>query len=204
MPIVVRPATRYDRASIAAALGRAFEDDPVMQHVLGRRVAVGHAMERMFAVIVGHFLRAGEGWTTEEHDGASLWGVPGHWKPDASEGARMAGPMARIVGLGGITHLRGYAALEHLHGVLAPEPHYYLGVLGTEPSRQGKGVGAALLEPVLERCDALGLPAYLESSKERNLPFYGRFGFRVCEEHRFGKVGPPVWPMLRDPRSPGG
>ncbi len=46
------------------------------------------------------------------------------------------------------------------------------------------------------------MPAYLESSKERNVPLYRRFGFEVIEEHR-SKVGsPPIWRMWREPRPP--
>ena len=56
-----------------------------------------------------------------------------------------------------------------------------------------------LLRPGLELCDREGLAAYLESSKESNLAFYGRFGFRVTDEVRMPGGGPPVWLMWRDP-----
>jgi GNAT superfamily N-acetyltransferase len=69
-------------------------------------------------------------------------------------------------------------------------------VLGTDPRYQGKGIGSALLAPVLEQCDAEGLPAYLESTKERNVPFYARHGFEVTESFRVGG-GPTVWGMWR-------
>jgi predicted GNAT family N-acyltransferase len=51
---------------------------------------------------------------------------------------------------------------------------------------------------VLELCDSERLPAYLESSKERNVDFYARHGFRVTSELRLPK-GPPMWPMWRSP-----
>jgi len=43
-------------------------------------------------------------------------------------------------------------------------------------------------------------PAYLESSKERNVTFYSRFGFRVTDEVRMPGGGPTVWLMWRDPQ----
>ena len=81
-------------------------------------------------------------------------------------------------------------------GAHPSDPHWYLGILGTDPVHQGCGVASALMEPTLERCDAAGFPAYLESSKQSNLPFYERHGFRVT-----GKVevhgGPTLWSMSR-------
>ncbi|HLK43152.1 MAG TPA: GNAT family N-acetyltransferase, partial [Thermoleophilia bacterium] len=74
-------------------------------------------------------------------------------------------------------------------------------VLGTAPPAQGKGVGSALLAPVLERCDREGVPAYLESSKEKNVPFYRRHGFEVTREIQLPD-GPMLWAMWRDPRPP--
>ena len=80
------------------------------------------------------------------------------------------------------------------------EPHLYLAVLGADPPAQGRGVGSAAIAPGLELADAEGLPAYLETAKERNLAFYTRFGFRVTDEFRLPGGGPTVWCMWRDAR----
>jgi ribosomal protein S18 acetylase RimI-like enzyme len=80
------------------------------------------------------------------------------------------------------------------------EAHWYLATLGTDPDRQGQGVGSALLRKVLERADLEGLPAYLESSKERNLAFYGRHGFEVTGEIHTPGGGPTLWLMWRECR----
>lgn len=68
------------------------------------------------------------------------------------------------------------------------------------PDAQGKGLGTALLNEVLNRCDSDGICAYLESSKPENVPYYERFGFTVQEEVPLPKDGPPVWRLWRDPR----
>jgi hypothetical protein len=53
------------------------------------------------------------------------------------------------------------------------------------------------LRTVLEQCDADGIGIYLESSKERNIDFYARHGFRVSAELRLPR-GPRVWAMRRE------
>ena len=54
------------------------------------------------------------------------------------------------------------------------DPHYYLPYIAVAPTRQGNGLGTALLRPVLDRCDTEGAPAYLEATNKRNLPLYRR------------------------------
>ena len=71
------------------------------------------------------------------------------------------------------------------------------GILGA--AEQGRGIGAAVIRPVLDRCDADGLPAYLESSNEQNLSFYARHGFRQLWEDRPAPDGPVFRGMWRDP-----
>jgi hypothetical protein len=42
------------------------------------------------------------------------------------------------------------------------------------------------------------MSCYLESSKESNVPFYERFGFKVIGEIHLLR-GPTMWKMWRDP-----
>lgn len=63
----------------------------------------------------------------------------------------------------------------------------------------GRGVGSALMRPVLETCDRDGVPAYLEATSERNKRLYLRHGFEVTDEIRLPD-GPTLWRMWRAPR----
>jgi hypothetical protein len=44
--------------------------------------------------------------------------------------------------------------------------------------------------------DSKGMPAYLESSKENNIPIYQSFGFKVTGEIKLPE-GPTLYPMWR-------
>lgn len=92
--------------------------------------------------------------------------------------------------------LRAIAALESNH---PKEPHYYLPFVGVDDDWRGRGIGAALLRPILGRCDTARMPAYLEASSPRNVPLYERHGFKVTEEFKIGKDAPPIFRMWRKP-----
>ena len=76
------------------------------------------------------------------------------------------------------------------------EEHWYLTILGTDPLHQGRGVGTALIEPMMERADDVGVPIYLETQKHSNLAYYGRFGFEVVDTFSVND-SPPIWQMQR-------
>ncbi|HUO47830.1 MAG TPA: GNAT family N-acetyltransferase [Acidimicrobiales bacterium] len=199
-PPEVRLASTSERTAIAESLAAAFFDDPVMSWILADPGQRPRRLAGMFGVLLkGHYLPQETVWTTPGIDGAALWGPPGHAIVPTSAVLRNALSLLRALGVHSARALRALTHVEHLH---PKEPHWYLGVLGTRPERQGTGIGSALLAPVLRRCDVEGLPAYLESSKESNLAFYGRHGFEVTGEIPLPGGGPTVWPMWRDPRPP--
>ena len=193
----VRPVTAEDIPAVAAALARAFDDDPISTWLFPspRRRATG--LPRFFAIqLKAMFVPDGHSWTTPEIAGAALWTAPDKGRPSLREILTLA-PVLPPLGRRVLTALRMIGALEREH---PRSPHWYLAVLGTDPPHQRRGVGSALLEPVLARCDEEGLPAYLESSKEANVPFYRRHGFEVTKEMTLPAGGPPVWLMWREPR----
>lgn len=192
----VRAATRSDIAVLSAMLGRAFADDPVWQWMFPRHP---ERMARMFALLLAQ-APLPDGASEVATDGAqllagALWDRPGRSKVSLATQLERFPALVRALGSRTVPVLRGLGEIEHLH---PPTPHWYLGVLGTDPSAQGRGLGAALLASGLSRCDRDRLPAYLESSKECNIPYYERFGFRLTGELRL-RGGPSLWPMWREP-----
>ncbi|OJJ84639.1 GNAT family N-acetyltransferase [Aspergillus glaucus CBS 516.65] len=64
---------------------------------------------------------------------------------------------------------------------MGSKPHYYLDMLGTHPSHNGKGIASMLLKWGLDRADNDGVPVFLSASPAGK-PMYERRGFRVVQE----------------------
>jgi ribosomal protein S18 acetylase RimI-like enzyme len=199
MTAQVRVAGPDDIPAMALALGRAFAEDPIFEFLVPGIAAAERARRAtpFFAVDTKLRVRTASAWTTPDRVGAALWAPPGKWRTSFADGLRLAWPILRGTRGRGLRAMGAMSTIEKAH---PRQPHWYLAVLGTDPDHQGRGIGAALMAPVLERCDEEGLPAFLESSKESNIPYYERFGFRVERELQLGKDAPSVWPMWREPQ----
>ncbi len=186
-------------------LARSFDDDPVWAHIFADEARRPDRLRLMFDPLLEVYIRHSVAHVAEIDGaaapvGAAMWGRPGHWRTSVRELFPHLVTFARAFGVKGLGHLRDLQKIEALHEPYARQPHHYLGVLGTEPAEQGKGIGSALVSHTLALADDEGLGAYLESSKESNVPFYGRFGFEVVGEYSF-RDGPTVFLMWRTPRS---
>ncbi|MFD1934378.1 MULTISPECIES: GNAT family N-acetyltransferase [Nonomuraea] len=193
--MIIRPADRKaDAVRIGALMALAFHDDPVVRWMLPS----GEGTDRMFATLARHVHALGDlAFDGEEPVGAALWDPPGHRQSALDTVRSLPGfvaAMGRRVSYGQL--------LESTFRKARPSrPHWYLAQIGTDPAAQGRGAGSALLRARIERCDADGVAAYLESSKESNVPFYEKHGFQVTREILLPEDGPTVWAMLREPVS---
>jgi GNAT superfamily N-acetyltransferase len=195
----IRRARSADLPELARMLARAFLDDPVASWAWRAASPRQAALERFQAIRLRQTLAGDEVWTTEDLACAALWSPPERWRKSLREEAALASCFGdrRLLARMPLVAV-GWHNLER-HHPSAP-PHWYLAVLGTDPPSQGRGLGSAVLAGVLEQCDRDGVGAFLESSKERNIDFYARHGFRVLKEVRLLR-GPPVWTMWREPRA---
>jgi GNAT superfamily N-acetyltransferase len=91
------------------------------------------------------------------------------------------------------------AIFEQMSRYHPAEPHWFLPLIGVDPSHHGKGYGSVLMQHALRRCDHDRELAYLESSNPRNIPLYERHGFEVLGAIQVG-TSPTIFPMLRKPR----
>jgi len=195
----VRRATSGDVERLSRTLAAAFADDPLFSHLLPRGVrARDERVRRVFAVDGARSLAHGGLWTAAGGDAGAVWFPPGHWRGTSREDLRELPAWLRIGGRRMRVFQQVRSALFAHHRELPP--HWYLLYIGTRPGRQGQGFGGALLQAVLDRCDTERLPAYLETTCERNLSLYRRHGFVEHGTLDMPAGCPPMTPMWRDPR----
>jgi GNAT superfamily N-acetyltransferase len=190
---VIRTVAPDEQARALSLQTLAFDADPIMRWLWPEP----HAYVTSFPSFVrgfggGAFANA-TAHVTEDFLGGALWLPPGVG-PD--EAALVALLQASVPESKGAAVFQMLGEIGESHPL---EPHWHLAFIGVDPTRRGKGMGAALLRHALRHVDAQGLHAYLESSNPANLTLYQRHGFEIVREVRAGD-SPPVFPMIRPPR----
>src|SRR5262245_38097627 len=192
-----RTATKADLDGLAESLTRAFEDDPIWRWLVPDDRHWARSVPYVFRHAAREQLPHETVWVTPDLAAAAIWAEPGH-RPSALRELLAAPKMATVFRRRSLAGMRLEAAMR---AGRPTEPHWYLAVLGTDPAHQGQGYGSAVLRTVLQRCDDTATGAYLESSKETNIPYYRRHGFEVIGELQPIEAMPPLYRMWRDPRS---
>lgn len=195
----VRAATAGDRPAVIDTFTRAFAADAIVRFLFADDATWPDRAARFFGHYFDVRLAGGEISVCEDDVviGASLWNPPGGNR----RGATFVEEHWRRTVVDAIAEDE-VARYESFHVVLEAmtpsQPHWYLGLLGTDPERQATGVARALLTPMLARADAEGLPVFLETGMPGNVAIYERFGFATIADAVVPQ-GPRVWGMLRRP-----
>lgn len=197
-----RKATSADREMLVRTLTRAFAKDPVFDWFLRPDKKRDAAREAFFDFFITSLaLPTNETWMPDDGAAAAIWMPPSGAGMNLSVVQELKLLPRLIFMTGGWRMGRTAKIREALgkHHPTAPD-HWYLGFIGVDPARQGKGLGSTLLESHLKRVDAERLPAYLEASSPDNMKLYLRHGFQVREEFRAAPDAPPMWAMWREPK----
>ncbi|NUP42793.1 MAG: GNAT family N-acetyltransferase [Streptomyces sp.] len=188
-----RFATPADIDAVVSVFTSAFFHDPVWGPAFpdeGRRAAQSAVMWRVYATAALRYP-----WTlvTPDVEAAAVWIPPGGVELTAEEVGGLEGRLARVTSAEVARAIM--RAGEQFEAAQPSEPFFHLTILGTHSDHRGKGLGMALLVESLARIDAVGAPAYLESTNPANLKRYERVGFTVRDEivTATGQVVTTMW-----------
>jgi ribosomal protein S18 acetylase RimI-like enzyme len=189
----IRTATTSDEASAIAVVVLAFGADPAARWTWPDPQQYLMHFPDFVKVLGGKAFAHAGAYCMDGHAGAALW-LPPQVRPDEDA------LTALLQRTGSASAQKDLSAVfEQMARYHPQEPHWFLPFIGIDPSRQGNGYGAALMEHALVPCDRDRTLAYLESSNPKNIPFYERHGFELLGTIQVG-ASPPIFPMLRKPR----
>ncbi|MER6320659.1 GNAT family N-acetyltransferase [Streptomyces coelicoflavus] len=207
MGVAIRTAGADDRDLVVRLLDEAFQDDPVSSWVFPGEEYRRRTHHRLMAAFTDAVLADGRIDVTEDGAACALWlPVPADEhpgaEPDSGSEADVEDVPVRIREAVDPDNERVEAIARLTDGIHPTgRAHAYLWMIGVVPGRQGEGLGTALIESVLDRCDREGLPAYLEASSARGRVLYERLGFEFTGRALDLPDGPRMWPMWREPRT---
>lgn len=173
-----------------AVLTLAFAEDPVARWLYPTAPLYTTKFPDLIHAFGRDAFRGGTGRRTRGWAGVALWLPPGsHTDDDALANALhddISGSIRQDA-------LNLFGEMDRYHPSV---PHWYLPLIGIDPTVQGQGHGSALMEEALTECDEQHLPVYLESTNPKNIPLYSRYGFTVLGVSQ-AESAPPMVPMLR-------
>ena len=167
----IRVASEEDLDPVTRTLWLAFGTDPLWHWAFPEHTP----LEQFWRFLIRGALRHGWVWVLGDYAAASVWIPPRADELSAEEEAQMPGLIGELAGARAGEIMTLLERFESSHP--RKQPHYYLSILGTHPSRRGEGLGMRLLAHNLSLIDRERMAAYLESSNPGNDGRYEGVGF---------------------------
>lgn len=194
---------RVTKANIkpaAVTLARAFQDYPESVYFMPDETKRRKKQPSIYRMFLKGAITSGEVYATSpKMEGVAVWqmvdGKHPAWRPGFSFGWWWLSLFTDKK-----TNQRREAYFKCIIAVrtrVTPERYCYLQAIGVDPAYQGQGLSGRLLKPLLARAEKQGLPCYLETQLEKNIPLYEHFGFTVVEEVLIPGSNIHSWVMVR-------
>ncbi|MDX2159820.1 MAG: GNAT family N-acetyltransferase [bacterium] len=185
----------------AGSLARAFDTDPLYRYILPEDSTRVARLQWYFEALLRLGAQLGEIYTVPGQVGAVILLPPERASVPISEAMRAGFWRAPLHwGIDGSARfMRCIGSFETLHHQVVGEvPHWYLMLLGVDPSAQGQGYGGDLIDTVIDRVEYAGRGIYLETCTAANVALYEHFNFAVRAETVVEPGSLRVWGMARE------
>lgn len=173
----MRRANYSDKSIILDILARSFDDNKSVNYVVKqdqkRCERIRSLMDYSFNVCNAF----GEVWISDDQQACALILHPDQKRTSLRT---LIWDMKLALAVIGLDRVGAVLKRESMIKTKHPrEPFSYLWFIGVNPQRQNKGIGSAFIQDVINECERKKRPIYLETSTEKNLPFYKKFGFEI-------------------------
>lgn len=194
--------TSKDAPQAGVALAKAMMNDPLAGYFLPDPEDRKRLLPKHLAVLARYCILFGEAHAIGTSlESCAIWLPPGEAEitPERAEAAGMD-QLAEVIGEQAVEKFFG--VIEHMEGIhseVVTDDHWYLQVIGVDPTLQKSGHGRALLSPIIRRADQTGHPCYLETFAQGTVGYYQKLGFDTVASGTEPSSGLAYWAMKREP-----
>lgn len=177
-------ATKEDEHAVTGILSRSFEKNRSVNYIVRQD---DKRLERMRDLMKYSFrtcLDFGEVWLSEDRHCNALVLFPDRKTISFRSAWRDLKLIFIVTGIRSVFKVLKRESLIRQH---YPCNHiFYIWFVGCDPDFQGAGRGTAMMHFLLDEARRMGRTVYLETSSERNIPWYQKLGFQIYGELDFG------------------
>ena len=171
-----------------------FVDDPMIRWPLPADAGLVEC-KAMFQVLLAPYIDLQVVWQVADCSGSAAWLDPASAARFGEIDRAMREHVAPLTDDDGARYGQFW---DWLGSHVPSEPCWVLDMVAVDPAHRGAGLGRLLIEHGLAMARADGLPAFLETSQERNVGYYERLGFEVLSREQSPGGGPEIW-FMRHP-----
>lgn len=177
-------ATCDDKPLVTEILAASFEDNKSVNYIIRQDAKRLLRLQRLMDYSFDVCRLSGEVFLSEDRKACALVLLPERKKFTFTSVLLDARLIVSATGLRNAEKAMGrerQIKKEHPDG-----PLYYLWFIGVHPAAQGHGIGSKLLTEVAAEGLGQKREVCLETSTEKNVPWYQKHGFRIYRELDFG------------------
>ena len=183
-------ADKIHKEKVIEILSECFETNKSVNWIVKqdskRKERIRYLMEYSFEACI----ETGQIYLTEDLTGVIICSNSDDKLPILEEAYLTVQYVLKVTGVDGIAKaLRRESYINQYHP--QDEEFLYIWFIGLEKTEQGKGIGSAMLQEVIDKSNKEKIPVYVETSNESSLNFYKKHGFEVYHippEDMFGFI----------------
>ena len=177
-------ASYSDRKTVVSILTASFADNKSVNYIIKQDAKKKHRIGKLMEYSFDYCFWFGEILLSDDKKACALIIFPDKKKTTLKSVVADIKLITSCTGLSNAKRaMQREATIKKIH---PHHPFIYLWFIGVSPSEQNNGAGTVLLRQIWEKSKTEGRPVILETSTERNLPWYLKHGFTIYKELDFG------------------
>lgn len=179
----MKRANDHHKKLVIEVLSKSFDTNPSVNYVVKQGRNRERRIRKLMEYSFNMCLAFGEVWITDDEKGCALVLLPDKKRTSLKTILWDLELAISVIGLNraGLI-IKRESKIKAFH---PRSPFCYLWFIGVDPEFQGTGIGSKLLEFTINKYHNDNRPIYLETSVERNLPWYKKFGIEVFHQLQF-------------------